>query len=280
MNAADDVIVVHADDADDRRRNRLEVYGRRWAAAQGVPVPRIIDHAPDGSLLISEHVRSRPAEGAEYIEAALEIAARIAGGPPPRPPEATTSWRNPNRRATAQRAVELLVAGISPATFVHARRAASDLPSDLPSHRDFHVHNVLLAEARSAPGGQLATVIDFEYLGLAPRHGDAIRLLTTVGAHADAAHGLDLLLRRTARTGWPALAVQLRWLGLRQLAELVTADDVPAPERARAQQRWHLARTWAREIERTHRGSSPRTSAPRPRTAGLAGAAPGTAAGR
>lgn len=280
MSTADDVIVVRAEDADDQRRNRLEVYGRRWAAEQGVPVPRIIDHKPDGSLLVSEHVRSRPAEGTEYIEAALDIAARITAASPPKLPEATTSWRNPNRRATVQRGLELLVAGISPATFLHARRAAADLPPDSPSHRDFHVHNVLLTEARPGVEDPIISVIDFEYLGFAPRHADAIRLITTVGSHVDAAHGLDLLLRGTARHGWPAFAVQLRWLGLRQLAELVTADDVPATERARAQERWLLSRRWVREIERTRCTFSPISPISRSSTAGLAGAARGAAVGQ
>jgi len=278
MDSSDDVIVVRAASTEERRRNRLEVYGRRWAAAQGVPVPRVLDHSPDGGLLVSEHVCARPAEGAEYIEAALDVGARIAAGSPPRLPEATTSWRNPNRRATAQRALKLLAAGISPATFVQARRAASELPSDTPSHRDFHVHNVLLTDVRSVHDAPPVSVIDFEYLGFAPRHADAIRLITTVGSPVDAEHGVDLLLRRTPRPEWPALAVQLHWLGLRQFAELVTADDEPASERDRARKRWHQARRWVREIERTHRTTSSPTIS-RPSAAGLSGPTHGAASG-
>lgn len=249
MNPTDDVIVERAEHADARRRNRLEVYGRQWAAQQGVPVPRIIDYDADGSWLVSERAHFRPAAGPEYIEAALESAERIAAGSHPRPPGIATGWRNPRRWASVLRGLKLSASGVSPYSFLAARRAASALPTVVPSHGDFHVHNVLDIEPEPETRDTAATVIDFEYLQLGSQHADAVRLLSTVESHADAAYGIDLLVSRAPRREWPTIAVQLRWLGLRQWAEVITGPDDMEPERPRASQRWKLTRRWAQEIE-------------------------------
>lgn len=268
-----DVIVVRAADANGRRRNRLEVYGRGWAAAQGVPVPRVIDHDPDGGRLVSERVRSLPREGVEYLEAALESAARIAAGTPPVLPDPATTWRDPRRWRTPLRAAQLAAAGVPPALFVAERRAAARLPDEVPSHCDFHIGNVLLVD-RPPGTDRAATVIDFEYLRMGPRHADAIRLFTTLASHEDAALGVDLLLRRTAAGEWPAIAVQLRWLALRPLAELITVQGGPDPVKLdRARERWRLARLWARDIDAAHRAHASRPPAIR---AVMPGAVAGT----
>lgn len=249
MTAPDDrVIVVRADDANGRRRNRLEVYGRAWAAEQGVPVPRVIDHDPAGAWLVTERARSLPRTGTEYVEVAMESARRIARGEPPSPGEPATTWRHPNRWRTPVRAVQLAAAGVSPLLFVHARHAAAQLPSVVPSHFDYHPGNVFHTKA----GGDLpATIIDFEYLRMGPRHADAIRFITTLASHEDASFGVDWLLHRTPRGERPGIAVQLRWLALRPLAELITVESGPSPALLqRAQERWRLAQAWVAEIER------------------------------
>lgn len=259
-----ETITVHADDADGRRRNRLEVYGRRWAAAQGVPVPQVIEAAEDGSRLVGRRIRALPPEGRAYVDAALESAALIAAGAAPRPPEPATTWRHPDRRRTALRAVQLAVAGISPVCFAAARGAANRLPSPVPSHFDFHTGNVLLSAA-AADTDAAAFVIDFEYLRMGPVHADALRLLTTVPREEDAEYGLDLLLRAAPAREWPGIAAQLRWLALRPLAEFVTAEDPQEPRRvARARRRWALGRAWVRDIERAHGLASRRAGAAHP----------------
>lgn len=259
MKHTNDVIVERAEDADARRRNRLEVYGRRWAAEQGVPVPRIIDYDEAGSWLVSERAHFRPAEGPDYIEAALESAERIAAGSRPDPPGIVTGWRNPRRWASVLRGLKLSASGVSPHTFLAARRAASELPIVVPSHGDFHVHNVLDIEPGPDGSCTAATVIDFEYLQLGSQDADAVRLLSTVESHADAAYGVDLLVRKASRREWPTIAVQLRWLGLRQWAEVITGPDDMEPERPRASERWKLTRKWAQEIERACRTAPTRT---------------------
>ncbi|WP_029089510.1 phosphotransferase [Brevibacterium album] len=264
-----ETITVHADDADGRRRNRLEVYGRRWAAAQGVPVPQVIEAAEDGSRFVGRRIRALPSEGRAYVDAALESAALIAAGAAPRPPAPATTWRHPDRRRTAVRAVQLAAAGISPVRFAAARAAANRLPSAVPSHFDFHTGNVLLSAAAPGPAAAgtdaAAFVIDFEYLRMGPAHADALRLLTTVPRAEDAEYGLDLLLRTAPAREWPGIAAQLRWLALRPLAEFITAEDPQDPHRvARARRRWALGRAWAQDIERAHGLASRRAGAAHP----------------
>lgn len=260
MTASEEtVIVVRANDANGRRRNRLEVYGRQWAADQDVPVPRVIDHEDDGSRMVTERVRALAPAGTAYVDAALESARRIEEGAPPRPIEPATTWRHPNRWRTPVRALQLASAGISPVLFVQARRKAAALPSVVPSHFDYHPGNVLHAAA----GAPAATIIDFEYLRMGPRHADAIRLFTTLESHADAAYGVDRLLRRTSRAEWPGISTQLRWLALRPLAELITVEN--GPPRAllmRARERWRLAQQWVQEIDRGYRQPIHRPPAP------------------
>ncbi|MEZ5086856.1 MAG: phosphotransferase [Tessaracoccus sp.] len=262
MNERSQVIVVHADDPNGKRRNRLEVYGRRWAATQGVPVPRVIDHDPEGRWLVSERAHGYAPKGPEYLDAALESANRIAAGTPPRPQEVATTWRHPHRWKAPLRALQLAAGGVSPATFIAARRAVAALPPEVPSHCDFHIGNVLFTRRRADGIVQAATIIDFEYLRMGPRHADAIRLFTTVESHQDAAHGVDVLLRGTTANHWPAIAVQLRWLALRPLAELLTVEGGPDPELlSRARERWRLAQQWVRDIERAQRTPVRRDSA-------------------
>lgn len=252
-------IVVRANDENGRRRNRLEVYGRVWAAKQGVPVPRVVDHDPDGSWLVTERAPTLPPAGADYVAIAMESAQRIEAGQEPRPLEPITTWRHPNRWRTPLRAVQLAAAGISPLLFVQARRSAAALPSVVPSHFDYHPGNVLHASADA----EAATIIDFEYLRMGPRYADAIRLFTTLESHADAAYGVDWLLQRTPRSEWPGIAVQLRWLALRPLAELITVEN--GPPRAllmRARERWRLAQQWVKEIDRGYRQPTPPPSIP------------------
>lgn len=244
------VIIVRANDANGRQRNRLEVYGREWAAGQGVPVPRVVDHDPNGSWMVTERVQTLPPTGADYVDIAMESAQRIEAGEPPRPVEPATTWRHPNRWRTPLRAFQLASAGISPLLFIHARRSAAALPSVVPSHFDYHPGNVLHSSA-DAPA---ATIIDFEYLRMGPRYADAIRLFTTLESHADAAYGVDWLLQRTPRSEWPGISAQLRWLALRPLAELITVES--GPPRAllmRARERWRLAQQWVQEIDRAYR---------------------------
>lgn len=248
--SSSDVLVVRAEGPQGRRRNLLEVYGRQWAAEQGVPVPRVIDHDPDGAWLVGERIHPGLPAGSEYLELAFEAARRIEEGAEPHPPLAPTTWRNPNRRRTVMRAAKLARGGVSPSVFIRARKAAAELPREVPSHCDFHIGNVLLPGPSSPHSGDAAVVIDFEYLCMGPRYADVIRLITTLVSHDDAVDAFEMLAQRSSRAEWHSIAIQLRWLGLRPLAELLaTTQRSDHSKIVHARERWILARQWATEIE-------------------------------
>ena len=212
-------------------------------------MPRIIDFSTDGSWMLSERAYFAEPSGHEYVDMAFESAERIASAVHPAPPDAITTWRNPDRKGTLKRAFKLAFAGISPLLFIRARSAAAQLPDEVPCHFDFHTGNVLHTEPRPGDMIAAATIIDFEYLRMGPRHADKLRLITTLKSHADAAYGLDLLLQQTPKDQWSTIVIQLRWLALRPLAELIAADRKIDPALIKnARERWRLAQQWIKEI--------------------------------
>lgn len=261
-----DSIAVEAADAEGRRRNRLEYFGRVWAAEQGVRVPRILEFREDGSHLVSERIVPGSPVGRGYIDAAFASAERIAAGRAPEMRETPSTWRHPDRWAAPRRAARLLAAGISPVLFFSSRRAVLRLPRTVPSHSDYYYNNVIVPEAEHAVSGAVtvepAYVIDFERLQMGPAHGDVIRLITTVPQVEDAEYGLERILRTAPSRDWAAIADLLRWHSLRPWTEFVTSTIEPDfHELLRARRRWAWGRLWADDIRTTHALAVRRASA-------------------
>lgn len=252
LDARGPVRVRFGVDDEGRRRNRLEVHGRAWAEQHGIRVPRIVAHDPDGAWLVSEDAAGGDPTGHEFVDAALDVADRIAAADPLTSAEAPSSWRA-SRRGTARRAARIWRAGITPYRFVDERRQAQALPPEVPVHGDLYEGNVLYT------GHGPATIIDWEHAGRGPRHADAIRLITTVRRSEDAEYGLERLLREAPRSSWPSITVQVRWLSLRHYVDHFAGgsdDPLPAAEVDGARRRWQRAVEWADDIDGARRRPS------------------------
>lgn len=246
MAEVDDVgarpIVFRAGTADERRRLRRELSGRRWAADCGIPVPPVLDAATDGSWMISALAVARPSTGRGYVDAALTVADRIAAQDPPPTGDGPSGWRaRPWSRPV--RALQLRRAGISPTGFRSERAHAAALAPTGAVHGDFHDGNVLALEPVAV------TIIDWEHLTRGPRFADHVRLIVTIDDPADALHGLHRLLEGSTAEERRSIAVQLRWLSTRHLADHITAPHVPAQRRAEVRDRWRAAHRWARQVD-------------------------------
>ncbi|PKW26712.1 phosphotransferase [Phycicoccus duodecadis] len=208
----DDTLVVDlAASEAGRRLVRLEVDGRRWATAAGVPVPAVHGAAPDGSWLVGARAPGTSCRGAEAVGAALDAADRIAACPAPLPAEAPSTWRA-DRRTLAVRVVRSVAGGLPIPRFRAARAAAAGLADRVPGHGDLYRRNVL------ADGADVL-VIDWEFLGGHPRWTDHVRLWSTLTDPADRAVALRRIEGSVPTSGHPHVAVLVRHLTLRLLAE-------------------------------------------------------------
>lgn len=204
-----------------RRLNLLEVHGRTWARARGLPTPDVLAHDGAGRWLLARQLDIQPASGHDYVHAASALAARIAGSSPPRGGPPPTSWRAP-RRTIVLRAARMRAAGMSLTSFRAVRRAASALPTGPVAHNDYTYRNVL----HLAAGG--LCLVDWEYLGPAPRYTDELRLWTTLRREDDRQLLMELLLRRADKGQRSHIGLLSLWLSLRLRAENVAA---PRPDR-------------------------------------------------
>jgi hypothetical protein len=227
--AGADLVVDLALDGEGRRRTRLEVQGRRWAAQAGVGTPEVLAATGDGSWLVARRgAAAQPT--APVLDLAVAAALAVEAGP--RPPQgALSSWRA-SRWTLPGRAVRLARARVPLRAFVAARAQAAGLPADAVAHGDYHLGNLLLDDA-----GQLL-LVDWEFLGPAPHGTDLMRLWSTLAERDARDHVLERALAGTPAARRPQLAVLGRWLALRGLAEAAQepdpADRVPDLARARA----------------------------------------------
>jgi len=215
-----------AGDAGARRRVLLEVRRLDWAREQGLRVPPMVAHAPDGSWLVSELVPSDGPVGPGYVLAAAEAARALAALPSPPPDVLEGSYgRRAPRRGRLRRVARLLAGGVNVREFAGLRRAAASLAADTVTHGDFHPNNVLYDEAAGA-----VTLTDFEMLGLAPAGSDLLLLWVTLDRDEDRELILDELLRDAGAEERRRLSIVHRWIAIRTLAERVA---LPRSERDR-----------------------------------------------
>lgn len=231
-------------DDDGRRRNRLEVRGRQWAASHGIQVPHTMAHDPGGAWLVTQNLTSLPQEGEDFVDAGLDVAARIGAMTPLTADEEISGWKAPLWSA-GRRAILLARAGISPQEFFRVRGRALELPATHASHGDLHDGNILYDNVTGA------TVIDWEHTGTGPEYADALRLVTTLEIDADADYAFEAVMRDAPQAAWPAIGAQLRWLALRHLADhCTTPEPIPEPRMAALHRRWKHSGEWARQLQR------------------------------
>lgn len=221
--AADGIVVDLATAPSGRDLNRLELRGRRWASGLGLDTPEVLAAAADGTWVLSRRLPLRRASGVGYVDQALLTAEVIAGGPPPPPGPPATAWRG-SRRSLVARTVRGVAAGVPLRLWWAARAAARSLPQVPIAHGDFYHRNVLWPADRDR-----VAVVDWEYLGPGPRHGDLVRMWTILPDADDRGLLLDRLLGRLPRGEWREVGTLLVWLSLRLLGE-----NAKAPRRHRS----------------------------------------------
>ncbi len=125
-----------------------------------------------------------------------------------------------------------------------ARAAARTLPQVPVAHGDYYHRNVLWR-----PEGELC-VVDWEYLGAGPRHGDLLRLWTILPDRADRDALLDRILAAAPAAQHREVATLGLWLALRLLGENLKAarEDRNSADLAHA---WSI-QSEARALARAH----------------------------
>lgn len=221
-----DVVVYLAGGEPERTRVWLEALRLRWAASVGIPVPAVVEVDRRFRWLAVERVPDDPPEGRDYVRAALFAGRTVASAPPP-PVDVVGAARprRASRRSIPVRLARMVRSPLDVAEFRAVRRAALALPSVELAHGDFHPANVLF-DRRSGR----VRLIDFEFLGLAPRGTDPLMLWTALDRSEDRHAVIDAVLTGTSPEERERLAVLHRWLALRVLADLVT---LPAAYRDR-----------------------------------------------
>lgn len=208
------LLVEVATSDEGRRRNLLEARGRQWAQRHAIPVPEVVDAAEDGAWLISHMTDSVAPRGTQYVDLALETAARIqlCKDLPEQHSTLASTWRAPRRTVIARQARGMLL-GVPTRLWLASRAAARRLPVTSVAHGDYYHRNVLLGR-----DGALR-VIDWEFLGVAAPYTDAMRLWTVLPERDDRQYLIDSVLRSTTRDQWPTVGTQALWLSLRLLGE-------------------------------------------------------------
>jgi hypothetical protein len=231
----EDTVLTVAVDDEGRRQNLLEVACRTWAGAHGVGCPAVLATAPDGGWLHAERVRAGRPEGTAYVHAALDAADRVAAAPLPDLPAAASSWR-PARAQRLASAARGALGGLDVPRFLRARTAAAGLADRSTGHGDYYRRNVL-----HVPGAGVS-VVDWEFVGEAPRWSDHVRFWSTLRRAEDRREAWG----RTSEAAGPEGRAHLRtlagWLGLRLLAE-----NLAAPRHQRDAEDLAHARVLARE---------------------------------
>jgi hypothetical protein len=213
----DGVVVEVAVGEAGRRRLRVEASGRAWADKHGIPTVPVLDTEPDGAWLLSAWVDPCAAEGPDYVRGAIEVADRIAATPEPPDVELdASSWRAP-RRTVVTRAVRNITGGVPLRLWLAARRQARSVPHPRAvAHGDFYPRNVLWARSG-------IHVVDWEYVGWAPRHTDLLRLWSILRRRDDRDRVISSVLADADDQERARVGSLLLWLSLRLLGENLSA---------------------------------------------------------
>jgi aminoglycoside phosphotransferase len=214
--SGDAVVVDVAVGDEGRRLIRLEADGRRWATTHGVPTPPLLGVADDASWLVTRRVRGTSCRGERAVRAAMTVADAIARAPAPVSPVAATVWRG-TRATLAQRAARSVAAGLPVHAYRRARAAVAELDEHATAHGDLYRRNVITTD------GARVWVIDWEFLGSHPRWTDHLRLWSTLTDPVDREIALGHVLTSVSRSDQEHVAVLIRYLTLRLLAENLAA---------------------------------------------------------
>jgi hypothetical protein len=220
---ADDLVIDVATHADGARRLRLEAGGRRWAEARGIATPALLEADPVGRWTVGTWVAAPRSSGPAYVAGCIAAAARIADQTDlPTVAGDATSWRAPQRTAVA-RTIRTVAGGVPPRLWWAAKRQLKELdhPVDV-AHGDFYPGNVL-----GAADGRVL-VVDWEYVGHAPRHTDLARLWSVLPDADDREQVLAELLRDADATERRRVGALLLWHALR-----LWGENLSAPRRDR-----------------------------------------------
>ena len=200
---------------DDSARRRIHREGARllWAARNGIPVPEVLDQAPN--WLVTRRVPDDPKpDGPALARAAAAITAAIANAtePPPGPLVAVPSPFRGTARAAARLARWESTALAE--EFLRLHRVVTRLPRTQLAHGDFHLKN-LLYDAKE----RVLRVIDWEFVTYAPTGLDVLMLWARLGDPKGRAE-----LIRKANNG-AVTATTALWAAERYLADLNAGRD-------------------------------------------------------
>lgn len=217
----EDTVLTVAVDDEGRRQNLVEAACRAWAGPRGVDGPTVIAASADGHWLHAERVRAATPEGPDYVHAALATADRIATLEPPELSVAPSQWR-PARSARVLSAARGALGGLDVPRFLRSRRAAAALTDHTTCHGDFYRRNVLHV------AGTGVSVVDWEFVGRAPRWTDHVRFWSTLRRSEDRQEAWARISETVEPGGEAHLRTLTEWLCYRLLAENLAA---PRPQR-------------------------------------------------
>jgi hypothetical protein len=202
---------------DDRTRARIRDEAERlaWAARNGIPVPAVIDRREQW-LITSRAVNDEVTSGRAFVEAAIGAAGAIASAPEEPPSlRAPVAAHGGGKLAGAVRLSRIVRSPLSSGEFRAARAAAATLPRDTLAHGDYVLHNILFDASKGS-----VTIIDWEFMTLAPAHRDLLMLWARLEEADDRALVIEEVERTTKDKA--AAGVLHHWLAVRLLADLVT----------------------------------------------------------
>jgi hypothetical protein len=200
-----------------RLRIQRELWGRDWAVRHGVPTATVHAADPDGEWMIGEWITPGAPSGPSFLDAALATANRIAAAPPPTAGPPPNVWRSA-RRDVVLRTARALAGRMPMRLWWASRTAARTLPLVPVAHGDYYHRNVLWR-----PDAGSVCVVDWEYLGAGPRHGDLLRLWTILPARADREDLMTRILAAAPPAQHREIATLALWLALRLLGENIKA---------------------------------------------------------
>src|SRR6266511_3354660 len=215
VGRGDTQFVYLARDEAGRERNLLETERLAWAAACGIPVPRVTGADPGGAWLATGRVADDAPQGPVYVRVALDAAARVAAAPAPRGLLAGERIRRAPRWSLPVRLARMAASPIDVREFAAARRRALALPADTLAHGDYHPGNVLFDA-----GSGTVNVTDWENLGMAPPGTDQLALWCGLETEDDREMVMDHLLTGTSLDEREGLLALRHWLALRTSADI------------------------------------------------------------
>jgi Phosphotransferase enzyme family len=216
IHVGEDSVFTVALSAEGRRQNLIEHTCREWAAQHGIDCPTVLGFARTGDWLHAERVRAQRPEGSAYVNRALDAADHIARSEPPVLPVPPTQWRA-GHLPRLRRTFRGILGGLNIRDFLRSRRAAAELTDLTTCHGDFYRRNVLFRAS-----GQVS-IVDWEFVGLAPRWTDHLRIWSTLRRAEDRAESWNRILASCSPSDTGHLDVLMRWLCHRLLAENLAA---------------------------------------------------------